>query len=279
MALPPVVRNELARQNWNLRSFWMDPELAKIPTMLTSEECRMLAWTAQRVPSGKGAVIDLGSFLGGSTAHLAHGLSIAVENAHVDAFDQFTIADEHKDLFLYKWGYPILQGNDMEHLFHDFVGQFGKAVSHKCQIEDVKWSGEPIELLFVDICKSWDAMFQVMREFYPYLIPNESIIIHQDYQHYQQPWVPATTYALRHKLEMISYTQENSAIFVCTDKIQPVDIEIAIAQMNDLDDVIKNIELASKKFPYARQSEAMWQHITALSKNPGAKYSWDLKLD
>lgn len=278
MAINIDVLEGIRRQDWNLRSFSMSEGLNKIPTMLTKEECRMLVWTAQMVPTGLGAVIDLGSFLGGSTAHLAHGLSASQPNQHVDAFDQFTIGDDIKQRFLYDWGYPELQGNDMLHLFHQFVESFGKTVAHRCNVEEVIWNGGKIELLFVDVCKGWDSMRNVMRQFYPNLIPNCSVVIHQDFQHYQQPWVVATTEALAEHLKMESWTQENSAIFLCTSQIESHHIEWAIAETRDVNRVFDLLKRAMERFPYSRQREAVWQHITALANNPNAQNTWDLQL-
>jgi hypothetical protein len=271
---------QIEQRYWNLRSFWMPEELAKIPTMLTKEETRMLAWIAGNWVKGYGAVIDLGSFLGGSTAHLVYGVSrsFGCDNVTVEAFDQFTIGDRWKKPFLYDWGYPELKGNDMLHLFEEFVSPFGKVRPHRCQIEEAKWSGDPIEILFVDICKSWSATYQVMRQFYPCLIPNESIVIQQDFQHFQQPWVVATTQYLNQYLRFISYTEENSAIFLCTKKIPPDVIERAIEETKDVSECIKLIERAHDLFPYARQREAVWQHIKALQNNWLAKNSWELSL-
>lgn len=272
------VLNQIKRKYWNLRSFWMPPALSKVPTMLTAEECRMLVWITQNWTDGSGAVIDLGSFLGGSTAHLAYGLSCSVREAYVEAFDQFTIADEHKEAWLYKWGYPKLDGNDMQHLFDEFVRPFGKVRGHRANIEDAVWTGGPIDVLFVDICKSWDATRRVMRQFYPSLMPANSLVIHQDFQHFQQPWVVATTEALADHLELISWTEENSAVFLCTKKITAGVVEHAINQTRDFMTTRSLIVAASQRFPFARQAEAMWQHVIALDSNHGAQNSWDLRL-
>src|ERR1700754_2796705 len=51
------------------------PEIVSgYPTMLTPDERRLLHWLARDVWEGWGAIVDAGSFLGGSTVSLATGL-------------------------------------------------------------------------------------------------------------------------------------------------------------------------------------------------------------
>ncbi|AGB74961.1 MULTISPECIES: class I SAM-dependent methyltransferase [Rhizobium] len=272
------IAEKISQRYWNLRSFSMPEELSRVPTMLTVEETRMLAWVSENWSSGIGAVIDLGSFLGGSTAHLAYGLNRSQPGRIVHAFDQFTIGDEWKQAFLYDRGYPELIGNDMLALFKQFVEKFGDVVTHRGQIEDAEWTEGPIEILFVDICKSWEATRHVMRQFYPSLLPNESLVIHQDFQHFQQPWVVATTQYLKDYLRLVSYTEENSAIFLCTRSLSPEIVERAIYNTRDIQVVFRLLQQAHDQFPYARQREAMWQHIVALERHPNAQNTWDLNI-
>ncbi len=278
MTIDATALEGLRRRNWNLRSVAYPETLSRVPTMLTPEECRMLAWVAQVFHSGRGAVCDLGSFLGGSTAHLAYGISQSrVPGTVVDAFDQFTIADEHKQHWLYDWGYPQLKGNDMLPLFERFVDPFGPVRPHVGMLEDKKWDKRPIGILFVDIMKGWSTSFHVMREFYPSL-QRGSVVIHQDIQHYLHPWAVATTEHLSDHLELVSWTEENSAIYLCTQPITPARIEQTIEAMSDINLVYSLIAQASDRFPYARQREAVWQNRQALARNPSAQFSWELSL-
>jgi hypothetical protein len=247
--------------------------------MLTAEECRMLAWIAQVFPCGAGVICDLGSFLGGSTVHLAHGASLSPQAAMVHAFDFFTIADEHKGPWLYDRGFPPFEGNDMSHLFRQFTAPYAERIrAWHGGIEQQQWTGEPIEVLFVDICKGWDTQSHVMRQFYPCLIPGGSVVIHQDFQHWMHPWVVATTEALHPKLTLVSWTEDNSAVFACTEPITPADVaQVEPATMTP-DRVARLIADASERFPFARQREAVWENRIAYLKNPGARFSWDLTL-
>ncbi len=269
----------MLRKNWNLRSYCAGAPLARVPTMLTPEECRMLAWIAQVFPSGAGVICDLGSFLGGSTVHLAAGANLSPHRPVVHAFDQFTSADEHKQHWLYDHGYPPFEGNDMLHAFQEFTEPYRDLVRPwQGMIEAHRWTGEPIEVLFVDICKGWDTTDHVLREFYPALIPGGSVVIHQDFQHWMHPWVVATTEALHPKLSLVSWTEENSAVFACTAPITREDVAGVALQEMPAERVLALIERASERFPFARQREAVWENRIAYAKNPAARFSWELTL-
>jgi hypothetical protein len=266
-------------KHWNLRSYTLADQLARVPTMLTHEERRMLAWIAEVFPDGRGAICDLGAFLGGSTVHLAYGAARSPHGPRIHAYDQFTIAEAHKQTWLYDWGYPKLDGVDMFPLFEQFTRPYSdRIVPHGGLIETHSWTGGPIEILFVDICKGWDTQSHVMREFYPALIPGGSLVIHQDFQFWMHPWVVATTEALHPKLSLISWTEENSAIFACTAPISRQDVEALMPPQLSPEQIIGLIERASARFPYARQREAVWLNRTAFERHPDARFSWELDL-
>ena len=50
------------------------PPLPEVPTMLSPEERRYLYWLGNEVWSGRGCVVEIGSWLGGSTVCLAAGM-------------------------------------------------------------------------------------------------------------------------------------------------------------------------------------------------------------
>jgi hypothetical protein len=54
------------------------------------------------------------------------------------------------------------------------------------------WGGRPIEVLFVDMAVSWALSDQVVRRFFPSLMPGQSLVIHQDYCYQLAPWLAVT---------------------------------------------------------------------------------------
>ena len=53
----------------------------------------------------------------------------------------------------------------------------------------VRWCGEPIEVLHVDLDKSYDLHRQFLLEYYPHVILGHGLIAHQDWYLSRHPWI------------------------------------------------------------------------------------------
>lgn len=288
----------LATRPWTAPSFQIPEHLKQVPTMLTSEECRMLAWLADHFYSGEGKICELGPFMGGSTVHLAQGLagkaqrksSGADRNSFreliarwrrgkpIHSFDTFYLAESSKQSVLDYWHFPPFKGTDLFPLFRKHTAEFKSLIQpHKGDVKFARWS-MPIEILFVDCCKDWSTNDVVARKFYPSLVPGKSIIVQQDYLHFQHPWLIATMEALYPRVKPVAYTVENSMIFACYDLITSRDIEAATGMSHQLGKVKELIQRAQSRFPDPAIRRYIGEHLLALEKNPSAKFSWDLHL-
>src|SRR5579872_1359184 len=97
----------------------LSPELARMRAMLSYEERQYLTWlTAERF-EGWGAIVDLGPWLGGSSALLAEGVRRQGKKNRIFSFD------------LFKWDRRYMEphapeglqdGDDFLHLFVREVG-------------------------------------------------------------------------------------------------------------------------------------------------------------
>ncbi len=63
---------------------------------------------------------------------------------------------------------------------------------HIGDLLDQSWDGSPIEIAFIDVCKTTRLNAHVSREFYPSLIPGASTLIHQDFFFDRLPWLKVT---------------------------------------------------------------------------------------
>jgi hypothetical protein len=59
-------------------------------------------------------------------------------------------------------------------------------------IADHGWTGQRIEVLFIDLAKTWRINDLMLEQFFPCLIPGHSIIIQQDYMWGFGPWLHIT---------------------------------------------------------------------------------------
>ncbi|MCB0331545.1 MAG: hypothetical protein KDD70_17865, partial [Bdellovibrionales bacterium] len=177
--------------------------------MLSSSEAQMLHWLARHVYQGKGVIVELGSWLGGSTVALASGLSTNsyAKGCPLRTFDIFGGPIESPDCFFTQW---VENTSDYQSLI---------SATHQ-NLNTVKWDGMPIEFLFVDAMKSVKLAESIVPQFYSALIPGESYLIHQDYKFHLTPWILITSFRLREYFEpVLSPSDAYTVVFKNTSAI------------------------------------------------------------
>jgi hypothetical protein len=268
--LPDIIR----RRPWDSRFYQLPAEAAAVPTMLTPEEGKMLCWLGEHFYQNEGAVVELGSFLGGSTVRLAAGLARSPHPWTLHAYDRFQIEERLKPRFLYSAGYEKFDGTDMFHIFQKHVEPFGdRIVPHPGNAVLNPWIGGPIELLFVDMAKTVESHHHILDSFFPSLMPG-SIIIQQDYLHCRTPWLFTAMELLHPKIEFLSSARDNSALFLCNEVPNTEDLEHAHYDTLAADDVEKLIRRARTRFPLEWQREMVGMALDAYKTAPQAKLSW-----
>jgi hypothetical protein len=212
------------------RHVWKDiaiPEFASPPSMLLMEERQLLYYLASRWFEGRGAIIDAGSFLGGSTTALCLGVEVFSRRAGlpsravIHSYDLFAIEEWTIGRF-FPDSYQV--GYDFYHEFDKHISRFRHLIHvHRGNICHHAWPGDDIEILFVDCAKHPQISDFIVRNFFGSLMPNRSIIIQQDYLYDSwSAWLPITMEYYADYFEMICHTDINSVAFLCTQKI-PVD--------------------------------------------------------
>ncbi|MBK8976383.1 MAG: tetratricopeptide repeat protein [Planctomycetes bacterium] len=164
------------------------PEVARVPAMLTAEERRYLIWTTAVACQGGGAVVDLGPWLGGSSTALAEGLRRSGRPGKVHCRDLFSWSRS------YMPGYcdvELPDGADFMPLFREQTAAYRDLIDvRQMDLTRAEWSGEPIELLFVDAAKSWELLNEILRVFAPCLEPGVSRVVLQDFRHAPTYFIP-----------------------------------------------------------------------------------------
>ena len=158
-------------------------------------------WHAQDVFTGSGAIVDLGCWLGSTTAAMAMGLTAnrrpSTRTAEIHAYDQF-VWDPRMDHHAppTRLG-PYEPGASFRPEFELVVRRWRDRIAiHEGDLLQERWTGGPIELLLVDAMKSWELASHIVRFFYPALLPDSGYLIHQDFSHCFTPWIPLTSYRL-----------------------------------------------------------------------------------
>ena len=223
---------------------WRDVVLPQdavgIPTMLSKAERRLLYSLARDYASGGGAIVDAGCFLGGSTAALLAGVRDRSEAraGPVETYDLFKIEEFTVQKF-FAGDRSARVGESFRPRFEAHVARFDAPhVVHEGDITEVGWSGGPIDVLFLDLLKSWEINDAVLRDFFPSLVPGRSVIVHQDYGWGDTPWIPISVELMRGSLVLVDWMEWGSHVFfveralprdILEDGVGGLDVEAKIA--------------------------------------------------
>ncbi len=225
------------------------PEALKFPSMLAKQEKNLLHWLAQRYWTGAGEIVDAGCFLGGSTMCFATGLrdrntpaeqtrswrsrwlggpSAPVGAAawpppaqpRLHAFDNFVV---DRPAVLEDFARP-LDGVPLHGSCRPAFDRLTAAVQpyfRTCHgdLAELGWTGQPIEVLFLDVLKSPDLNDAVLRDFFPCLIPGRTALVQQDYVHEWLPWIHVTMEILADCFEYQGWMPHATAVFLNTKPI------------------------------------------------------------
>lgn len=155
--------------------------------MLSTEEKQYLTWLTAEAYEGWGAIIDLGPWLGSSSAALAEGLVEGGHQASVHSYD------------LFRWEEYMNGSADLDlEVGADFQDQFrlytepwkDRIKAHKGDLHATTWGGGPIEILFVDAAKSWSLLEAILDIFGSSLEPGRSRVVLQDHRHFHHAFLP-----------------------------------------------------------------------------------------
>lgn len=171
-----------------------------IPAQISPGERRYLYWLASTGYCGVGTVVEIGSWLGASTAHLAAGLRDGGVPGRVHTHDRYKWGSESNS----KYGLGLANGADFSGHFVRNLGPLAYLVeAWKGEIKDRVWPADnPIEILFLDAPKSASLLERTLRIFGPALVPGQSMLVLQDYQHPPSYEIPLALEALGERLEL-----------------------------------------------------------------------------
>ncbi|MEH2093112.1 glycosyltransferase [Nostoc sp.] len=181
--------------------------------MTSIDEQLFLENYAQNEYSGRGEIVELGCWFGSSTISLVMGLEanscVTNKNQRIHAYDIFiwcSLANMPQSVIgtslegKYKDGDSFLDEyleriNPWSHLIH----------VHPGDLAEIGWQQGEIECLFIDAMKSWELTNSIIKNFFPYLIPEVSLVIHQDFAHYYTSWIHLIMSRLREYLVPIEH--------------------------------------------------------------------------
>jgi hypothetical protein len=193
-------------------------DIFEVTSMLWTEEKRMLYYLAREDYTGSGGIVDMGSFLGGSTVCLAAGLRTrSLTGAEIHAYDLFRLGEWERATY-----FPDESSRtSVRDVFEENIARYRELVDvHEGDILTFPWNGSPIEILFVDIAKSYRVFDHLVQSYFPFLILGRSLVILQDYLSPQTgPWHHVVMEKLSSHFEYVADCTAASAIFLLRSQI------------------------------------------------------------
>jgi hypothetical protein len=194
-------------------------DLYAVGSMLSYDERRLLHWAARTGPEG--AIIDLGSFLGGSTLALATGAEH--RDARVHAYDRFVLADPSERAWIPE-AFTLAIGDSTRAVFeYNIEGVANRVFVHEGDVRGQEWRRGPIGVLFVDVAKSWATADAIWRTFLP-AVTEGGLVIQQDQVHWGHPWCAIMMEHLADHFEYLGWVWYSSAVYRCRHPITAVPV-------------------------------------------------------
>ena len=156
--------------------------------LLSRGEQTLLYQLAQKVPAG-GTIVELGSWMGGSTIMLAAG-SLSGPKAKVHAVDTFAIVSENSLEYATRVGG---EGPDYFARFQSNIRQAGvdslvEPIQSLTIAAAKAWKGPPIDLLFIDASHYYKDVARDFAEWAIHCAPGSYCVFH-DYDLFGAPGV------------------------------------------------------------------------------------------
>jgi hypothetical protein len=169
------------------------------PGMLNIDDRQIYYQVARDLYAFQGSIVDLGTFLGGTTCALVCGLinnerlsPTNMSQAIVHGYDlfEYNFATREALVSLLKDDDRLYEGESYYSEFKRLMGPFMSFVrSHIGDICNATYDDErPIEVLGVDICKSRETTNAVFCRFFPRL-KQGGYVLHQDFLHTWHPQI------------------------------------------------------------------------------------------
>lgn len=276
--MPVTPPAPFADRPWLAEDLALPPEAARVPTMLSDEEGALLFWLARDYATGQGAICDLGCFAGGSTARLAAGAAAAGHGAEIHAYDHFTIQEAQKPRYLAPAGIAPFEGADMLPAVRALLAPWsGRVHFRKGDIRQQDPPGGPIEILFIDAAKTPRTGDEIARRFMPALIPGHALVVHQDYLHWRQPWVPAQMELLADCFELVAWCRQGTAVFRCIRSVDEATLAGAVTEGLSDGELTRLVRQAITRFPHNPQRKRLACTVLAIKDNPGLRLAYRLE--
>ncbi|MBC2777793.1 sulfotransferase [Parasphingopyxis marina] len=202
---------------FDYRTLQLPLRVQDAPGMLSLGERRLIYGYLRNNFEDAGLVVDGGSFLGSSTVAAAEALRERGADAPtIHAYERGFLPGNGAIRQFRDVSYRM--GESFVPILEDAVLPYEDLVQlHVGDLLEERWSGDPIEFCFIDVCKSAALNAHVGREFLPHILPGK-ILVNQDFFFDRLPWIKITMGYLADYFEWRGRVH-SSSIYVCKKQV------------------------------------------------------------
>lgn len=233
----------------------------RIPGMISTEERQFLMKCARLMAGQPGIIVDLGTWLGASSASLAEGVNESGLNSEksdnrIITIDRFRWEESMNVHYLSPHAHlDYLSGEsflpETRTYLRDYEGQIELIES---DLEEYDWNGGDIKILHVDAMKSEALSRQIAKSFFPSLEMN-SILIYQDYKHWYTPWIHLIHFRLEEYFTFMHEVDTGGTVAFRTCNSIPEEVAAMATDFNSFSE--EEIEMAFEhSFSITREESA-----------------------
>jgi hypothetical protein len=183
----------------------IEPGPCPIPGMINREEKQYYLYLG-RYYQGRGAVVELGPWLGCSTFYIVEGLKPNPRFAGrpVMVYDDFVWRADWMDEYV-PADQRLPDGADFQPLFDRYTGPIREHVRagkrriaplpDNAGIPELQWDGGPVEIMYIDCGRTFEANEAWYRLFSPGFLPGVTLLVMEDWRTHLQvpsPWYNQT---------------------------------------------------------------------------------------
>jgi len=176
-------------QDISKKLYKVPSDVPNISGMISQEECKYLYMLTSSIFTGCGDVVEIGSWLGKSANYLAAGIANSGFNGKLHCFDDFQWTIGHfvkasKSSYWKNHDY-IWPGQSFLSHFEANTAKYAECIiPHKTDIKDIGWTGDQIEILFLDAPKQFETLLKTFNVFSSSLVAKSSLLVIQDYLYF-----------------------------------------------------------------------------------------------
>jgi hypothetical protein len=233
-------------------------------------------WAAREFFTGQGTIVDAGALVGGTTVIFGEGLNAnpraQAARPTIHVYDLFEDDRDGYSAQLLRGWYN--EQNDRSNPY-DFLRHFKRHTQsyerylsvHKGDITKHPYDdARGIEVLSIDVAKNADLMLHCARDFFPRLIPGQSVILHQDYVFPYQPWLHVAMELMSDIVEKVYDPPSHcTAVFVPKRAITAAEVEARLGRKGADYYHLGNVRYLYQAIEKARPGFGQLVHTAALA--------------